>query len=372
VEYPHFIHRTASSAAAAAAAAAPVQVWDDVVDAQLVDALYRIMTTSPTNSYSSSSSSSSVSSPSSSAASSSSSSSSWGTYVTMEQVLDYWKSSKKEVAAAPEDASSGAAVMDEEKKKKKNKDAFSTTIDSGATTKNINDYNNAGGRCPCSKGPTAVAAAAAAQQQQYEKEQRLLFNCDSHDDLALRAVEVFLRHAMMMKKKKKKLPSVSDDSSSSTTSSTSSTSTSTSLLWTMDDMNNLAHGVAVWALSAPIGSQVPYHLDYAEQVRYETNIIVPPVLAGTLQCSPIHENDSMIGGDFLVYTKNNNGLQHYETFGYKGMKQQLPDFNTIITTNNNRNNNNNKDSEYGQQQQQQQQHEWMRIPYRYNRMIIQP
>jgi hypothetical protein len=132
----------------------------------------------------------------------------------------------------------------------------------------------------------------------------------------------------------------------------------------MDDFN-LAHGVAVWALSAPIGSQVPYHLDYAEQVRYESNIIVPPVLAGTLQCSPIHSssNDTtMIGGDFVVYAKN-DGLQHYQTFGYKGMKKTLlPEFNSIPI--------NNDTVDVDDSDSSQQQH-WMRIPYRYNRMIIQ-
>jgi hypothetical protein len=40
-------------------------------------------------------------------------------------------------------------------------------------------------------------------------------------------------------------------------------------LWTTDDLQHV-HGVAVWALAAQPGSQVPYHLDYAEQVRYAT------------------------------------------------------------------------------------------------------
>lgn len=82
-------------------------------------------------------------------------------------------------------------------------------------------------------------------------------------------------------------------------------------LWNIDDLDQ-AHGVAVWALRAHIGSQVPYHLDYAEQVRYQSNVIVPPLVAGTLQCT----RAKIIGGDFLVAVTE--GLEHYAKHGYKG------------------------------------------------------
>ena len=90
-----------------------------------------------------------------------------------------------------------------------------------------------------------------------------------------------------------------------------------------------AHGVAVWALSSNVGSEVRYHIDYAEQYRYERNITVPPLLAGTVQCtnfatSSDDENndnagdtDGMVGGDFAV---NLGGLGHYEANGYKGAR----------------------------------------------------
>ena len=83
-------------------------------------------------------------------------------------------------------------------------------------------------------------------------------------------------------------------------------------LWTTEDLQHV-HGVAVWALAAQPGSQVPYHMDYAEQVRYQTNIIVPPLLAGTLHCTrdPIH------GGAFQVSLE---GLDHYQAHGYKAKK----------------------------------------------------
>ena len=89
-----------------------------------------------------------------------------------------------------------------------------------------------------------------------------------------------------------------------------------------------AHGVAVWALSSNVGSEVRYHIDYAEQYRYERNITAPPLLAGTVQCtnfvtSSDDENsegiigDGMVGGDFAV---NLGGLDHYKTNGYKGAR----------------------------------------------------
>ena len=73
------------------------------------------------------------------------------------------------------------------------------------------------------------------------------------------------------------------------------------------------HGVAVWCLSSGVGSQVEYHIDYAELFRYETNIIYPPLYAGTLQLTPI-EDGGMIGGMFAA---NMRGLDHYSEYGYK-------------------------------------------------------
>jgi hypothetical protein len=82
-----------------------------------------------------------------------------------------------------------------------------------------------------------------------------------------------------------------------------------SALWTAEDLH-VIHGVAVWALESTEGAQVPYHLDYAEQIRYESNLIVPPLMAGTLQCT----KDRLIGGDFLISLQ---GIPHYLRHGYK-------------------------------------------------------
>lgn len=80
-------------------------------------------------------------------------------------------------------------------------------------------------------------------------------------------------------------------------------------------------GTVVWSLCSSVSSQVEYHIDYAELYRYETNIIHPPLYAGTVQVSPLgthsitQANKTMEGGSFLV---NTAGLEHYKRFGYKG------------------------------------------------------
>jgi hypothetical protein len=39
-------------------------------------------------------------------------------------------------------------------------------------------------------------------------------------------------------------------------------------------------------MAAQVDSEeVLYHLDYAEKVQYQANIIVPPLVAGTLHCT---------------------------------------------------------------------------------------
>lgn len=98
-----------------------------------------------------------------------------------------------------------------------------------------------------------------------------------------------------------------------------------------DILKNKIHGVAVWALSSDVDERVEYHVDYAELLRYEYNIICPPMYAGTIQCSPFNkkQNDpenqnpigTMEGGDFAV---NIQGLKHYEMHGYKGKTSQDP------------------------------------------------
>ncbi|TYZ50831.1 hypothetical protein PybrP1_003163 [[Pythium] brassicae (nom. inval.)] len=103
-----------------------------------------------------------------------------------------------------------------------------------------------------------------------------------------------------------------------------------------------AHGVAVWVIASDCDDETEYHLDYAELVRYETNVIVPPVYGATLHVSPLRNADVgcssesgaeraslaaetadeqplnelpvFEGGAFYV---NRRGLAHYEQYGYK-------------------------------------------------------
>ena len=86
------------------------------------------------------------------------------------------------------------------------------------------------------------------------------------------------------------------------------------------------HGTVVWCLCSTKHSSVEYHIDYAELYRYETNVIHPPLYAGTAHVSPLNtstvyddftgqEKGAMKGGSFCV---NTDGLNHYQKFGYKG------------------------------------------------------
>ena len=84
-------------------------------------------------------------------------------------------------------------------------------------------------------------------------------------------------------------------------------------LFDAEASSDRAHGFAFWALASPAGSEVPYHMDYAEQYRLETNIIHPPIMGATLQLSPIDDGD-MQGGTFAIHT---DGLRHYKQFGHQ-------------------------------------------------------
>ncbi|OWZ15976.1 hypothetical protein PHMEG_00010296 [Phytophthora megakarya] len=91
------------------------------------------------------------------------------------------------------------------------------------------------------------------------------------------------------------------------------------------------HGVAVWVIASDCNDETEYHLDYAEQVRYETNVVFPPIYGATLHVSPLHNDASETsisnqgrgtrsfeGGGFHV---NVTGLSHYDKYGYKTRKQ---------------------------------------------------
>lgn len=90
-----------------------------------------------------------------------------------------------------------------------------------------------------------------------------------------------------------------------------------------DDKSHI-HGTVVWCLCSGLNNSVEYHIDYAELYRYETNIIHPPLYAGTCHVSPLSDCE-IIGGAFQA---NMGGIDHYRKFGYKGRlvpKSELAD-----------------------------------------------
>ena len=131
-----------------------------------------------------------------------------------------------------------------------------------------------------------------------------------------------------------------------------------------------AHGVAVWALSSTVGSEVRYHIDYAEQYRYERNITVPPLLAGTVQCTNFGGEDGefggMVGGDFAV---NLGGLKHYETNGYKGARSG-DDRGGWTDPGLNETNDDDINSSCSSVPYHDELSDWVTVPYRYNRAIF--
>jgi len=79
-------------------------------------------------------------------------------------------------------------------------------------------------------------------------------------------------------------------------------------------------GTAVWCLCSDETDSVQYHIDYAELYRYETNIIYPPLYAGTCQVSPINGPEDMEGGDFQA---NVTGVEHYRRLATKVQKSSV-------------------------------------------------
>jgi hypothetical protein len=91
-------------------------------------------------------------------------------------------------------------------------------------------------------------------------------------------------------------------------------------------------------LAAAVQSEVEYHIDYAELVHYEKNIIYPPLYGATIHCSCLWSNSSstssekghdsnnnsnsnrIVEGDFVAFME---GFAHYERHGYKGRKQPV-------------------------------------------------
>lgn len=155
-----------------------------------------------------------------------------------------------------------------------------------------------------------------------------------------------------------------------------------SSVWTESDMlNPNVHGVALWALASDVGSSVPYHIDYAELVRYEYGYLIPPILSGTLHCT----KHTIVGGEYCVST---DGLDHYLKYGYKGLLFDPTDKSSLSEKANTRDrgetktldscgndgrkvNSNESKLFVDEKVLMSNDDSWIRIPYRYNRMICQ-
>lgn len=129
-----------------------------------------------------------------------------------------------------------------------------------------------------------------------------------------------------------------------------------------DDWTN-THGVAVWVIASDCNDETEYHLDYAELVRYETNVIMPPLYGATLHVSPLRNEGTtdanqddedqdrlsdFEGGGFYV---NVNGLEHYRQYGYKTRLARKLSTDTLEAV---------SKTEQG----------WHHVPYAYRRGII--
>jgi hypothetical protein len=199
------------------------------------------------------------------------------------------------------------------------------------------------------------------QQQQHE------YNIDttSQEDLSLHAAAHFFRNAMRTSDADQNVQHLTSIVQQQKLNEGTQPNSQPCHLWSRKDMlDPSVHGVAVWALASNVGASVPYHIDYAELIRYEHGYLVPPVMAGTLHCTP----HNIVGGEYCVTT---NGLDHYAKYGYKGMlhvNKNLAPENEMkskdgtnkknFVTNANEIMKNDADS-------------WICIPFQYNRMICQ-
>jgi hypothetical protein len=178
------------------------------------------------------------------------------------------------------------------------------------------------------------------------------FDPQNRESLAVAAAAYFLDHALQHQQQQAPSRSSRVQTFVSPKLANDEELQAQSHVWTSQDHNTVLHGVAIWALASTQGAHVPYHLDYAEQIRYENNLICPPFLAGTLQCTRTTE---MKGGDLGICF---GGLEHYHRHGYKGAKQRLKQLEI------------DKQDENLSSNTQQDQDDWITVPYRYNRMII--
>jgi hypothetical protein len=191
------------------------------------------------------------------------------------------------------------------------------------------------------------------QQEQHQQNASDAGSIPDKEELALQAVASFLKTTMSQKasmRYTRSKSSIATSSSGSINSAEPAVNTNAPPLFDESDLSR-AHGVAIWALAADEGSHVPYHLDYAEQIRYESNVIVPPAMAGILHCTAA----VVEGGDYCAHL---DGLEHYEKHGYKGAKINSKEGSAA-------------DASSISVLPVEEDPGWVQVPYKYNRMIWQ-
>ena len=260
---------------------------------------------------------------------------SWGTYVTLSEIYDYWEQQQQKTyeqrneendsEQRPEDAAVAAAAT-------RKATTTPTNTHTATTGPSQQEYRHG----------LAVAVAARLVQQAW--------NLESDSSSPTRSYTTVTKATTATLDTTTSLPTIDATVSAATTIVTteynnnedSDTATSDTTIPPMPDWwrRRNAHGVAVWALISSQGMAVPYHMDYAEQVRYASNIIATPLWGGILHCTPSScssssqneegNAESIEGGDYFVYLQSpESSWEHYQRHGYKSQLRNPNEENRI-------------------------------------------
>lgn len=183
----------------------------------------------------------------------------WGTYVTLEEALNWieWKQTSGTGYKENTSCSNSLSYQDYQSRWKKDIINFHNWLN---TTKPLTD------------SPKAVSNGIDNNMNM----EHIFLDMDSlRHALAVESVAQFFLQTIPVRPGSTSISLASDPPNRHET------------LYGLNHFLKNAHGVAVWALSSKAGHSVQYHIDYAELLRYEYNVTVPPLWAGTVQCSEI-------------------------------------------------------------------------------------
>eukprot|EP00977_Amphora_coffeiformis_P027832 scaffold34647_cov182-Amphora_coffeaeformis.AAC.2 len=269
---------------------------------------------------------------------------SWGTYVTMSEIYEYWQQHKGNSHDAGKRPETAAVVPT----------TTTTTTTTPATTATTTTTEDLQQQHQYRHG-LAVATAARLVQQAWNVVGSSSPTCTYTTNTTTTKATTTLNTATsttatnIVRTEYTHDNYHHPDSSSSSSSSGSTPPPSPPNPTSMPDWwrRRKVHGVAVWALISSQGMAVPYHMDYAEQLRYARNIIATPLWGGILHCTPSppsssvsvawsslsqNENvqESIQGGDYYVYLQSpESSWEHYQRHGYKSQLLELNEGNRI-------------------------------------------